>query len=77
MNTSVSVVTYQVKKELIIIIMKYMRVHNLKQAELAERLNIKQSRISEMATFKTHRFTVDVLMRYCERLDLKWLIVNS
>jgi predicted XRE-type DNA-binding protein len=54
-------------------ILKYRRKHGLKQKELAERLGIDESRMSEILHYKIDGFTLDRLVSYAQVLypDLK------
>jgi len=60
-----------VKMDLSIFITDCIKKMGLKQNEAAERLNIAQSRVSELATGKIGRFTIDAMMDMLDKLGFR------
>lgn len=56
------------KLDLSIFITDCIKKKGLKQSEAAERLNIAQSRVSELATGKIDKFTIDAMMDMLDKL---------
>lgn len=56
----------QNKIELMTAICKIVKRERLKQREIAELLNIKQPRVSDLIAKKHDRFSIDILMGYME-----------
>lgn len=54
------------KIELMNAICKVVKRERLKQREIAELLNIKQPRVSDLISKKHERFSIDILMTYIE-----------
>ena len=50
------------KMDLSIFITEHIKNLNLKQREAAEKLNVNQSRISELATGKVEKFSIDAMI---------------
>ena len=51
-------------------ILTFMKDHDLSQRELAKRLEIHESRVSEIVHYKITKVTVDRLMSHLERLKI-------
>lgn len=77
LKTETSKDVYEAKKKLATIIATHMKKKRMTQRQIAHQLGISQSRISHIYSFKLNSFTVDTLIRYCEKLKLKWNIKNS
>lgn len=60
--------TDRAKYQVCQLIAKYLREHGLMQKELAEKLGVDESRISDLLRGKTESFTLDRLIGYAERL---------
>ena len=60
-----------VKMDLSIFITDCIKKMGLKQSEAAERLNIAQSRVSELATGKIEKFTIDAMMDMLDKLGFR------
>jgi predicted XRE-type DNA-binding protein len=60
-----------VKMDLSIFITSCIKKMGLKQSEAAERLNIAQSRVSELATGKIEKFTIDAMMDMLDKLGFR------
>ena len=56
------------KYQLCQLIGKYQREHELLQKEIAEKIGIDESRISDILRGKFENFTLDRLIRYAEKL---------
>src|SRR4051812_2223753 len=56
---------YELCKRLLII----MRTRGLSQRDLAKRLGINESRVSEMTHYKIGRVSIEKLMQYLEKVD--------
>ena len=56
------------KYQLCQLIAKYQREHGLLQKEIAEKIGVDQSRISDILRGKFERFTLDRLISYAEKL---------
>ena len=56
------------KYELCRAILRYMKDHDLTQRELARRLGVHESRVSEIIYYKIKRVTADRLMTHIEKL---------
>lgn len=59
------------KMDLSIFITEYIKKNGLKQSEAAERLNIAQSRVSELATGKIEKFTIDAMMDMLDKFGFR------
>jgi predicted XRE-type DNA-binding protein len=59
------------KYQLCQLIAKYQRENNLLQKQVAEKLEIDESRISDILRGKIESFTLDRLMSYAEKLHRK------
>ncbi|MBD9610731.1 XRE family transcriptional regulator [Pseudomonas sp. PDM02] len=59
------------KMELSIFITDCIKKLGLKQSEAAARLGVTQSRISELATGKIEKFTIDAMMDMLDKLGLR------
>ena len=57
------------------LIAKYLREHQIMQKELAEKLGVDESRISDLLRGKTDSFTLDRLIGYAEKLHPKLRIL--
>lgn len=60
-----------VKMDLSIFITDCIKKMGLKQSEAAEKLNVAQSRISELATGKIEKFTIDAMMDMLDKLGFR------
>ena len=60
-----------VKMDLSIFITDCLKKMGLKQSEAAEKLNIAQSRVSELATGKIEKFTIDAMMDMLDKLGFR------
>lgn len=60
-----------VKMDLSIFITDCIKKMGLKQSEAAERLNVTQSRVSELATGKIEKFTIDAMMDMLDKLGFR------
>ncbi len=60
-----------VKMDLSIFITDCIKKMGLKQSEAAEKLNIAQSRVSELATGKIEKFTIDAMMDMLDKLGFR------
>jgi predicted XRE-type DNA-binding protein len=61
---------YDLCKRLLI----YMREHELTQRELAKRLGVVESRVSEVLHYRIHKISLDRLVKYHQALDPKFLL---
>jgi len=59
------------KMELSIFITDCIKTLGLKQSEAAARLNVTQSRISELTTGKIEKFTIDAMMDILDKLGFR------
>ncbi|WP_460119015.1 helix-turn-helix domain-containing protein [Pseudomonas sp. S2_C03] len=59
------------KMELSMFITDCLKTLNLKQSEAATRLGIAQSRVSELATGKIEKFTIDAMMDMLDKLGFR------
>lgn len=59
------------KMDLSIFITDCIKKLGLKQSEAAERLNVTQSRVSELATGKIEKFTIDAMMDMLDKLGFR------
>jgi Uncharacterized conserved small protein len=59
------------KMELSIFITDCIKKLGLKQSEAAVRLNVTQSRVSELTTGKIEKFTIDAMMDMLDRLGFR------
>ncbi|WP_347170461.1 helix-turn-helix transcriptional regulator [Pseudomonas salmasensis] len=59
------------KMELSIFITDCIKKLGLKQSEAAARLNVTQSRVSELATGKIEKFTIDAMMDILDKLGFR------
>ena len=59
------------KMDLSIFITDCIKNLGLKQSEAAERLNVTQSRVSELATGKIEKFTIDAMMDMLDKLGFR------
>lgn len=59
------------KMELSIFITDCIKKLGLKQSEAAARLNVTQSRVSELTTGKIEKFTIDAMMDMLDRLGFR------
>lgn len=59
------------KMELSMFITDCLKSLNLKQSEAAARLGIAQSRVSELATGKIEKFTIDAMMDMLDKLGFR------
>lgn len=60
--------TERAKYQVCQLIAKYLRERGLMQKELAEKLGVDESRISDLLRGKTESFTLDRLIGYAEKL---------
>lgn len=60
--------TDRAKYQICQLIAKYLREHKLMQKDLAEKLGVDESRISDLLRGKTESFTLDRLIGYAEKL---------
>ncbi len=61
-------IKYDVCAEFII----YKRENNLNQRELAQKLEISEALISKILRYQFAEFTIDRLLRYLEKLEIKY-----
>lgn len=59
------------KMELSIFITDCIKKLGLKQSEVAARLNVTQSRVSELTTGKIEKFTIDAMMDMLDKLGFR------
>lgn len=59
------------KMDLSIFITDCIKKMGLKQSEAAEKLHITQSRVSELATGKIEKFTIDAMMDMLDKLGFR------
>lgn len=52
----------------------YLREHELSQRELAKRLGVVESRVSEVLHYRIHKITLDRLVKYHQTLDPKFAL---
>ncbi len=50
-------------------VVAYVRIHRITQVELAGKLGIDPSRVSEITNYKIEKFTIDTLLTYNRSLD--------
>lgn len=60
-----------VKMDLSIFITDCIKKMGLKQSEAAEKLQVTQSRVSELATGKIEKFTIDAMMNMLDKLGFR------
>ncbi|MBZ9781637.1 helix-turn-helix domain-containing protein [Pseudomonas sp. REP124] len=65
------------KMELSIFIAEQIKNLGLKQSEAAARLNVTQSRVSELTTGKIHKFTIDAMIDMLDKLGFRSTITLS
>ena len=58
-------------------VVELLKQKNMKQRELAEILNVKQTEVSHLLNGHFHRFTTDKLIEFVRRLDYKVTIQIS
>ncbi|WP_223433237.1 helix-turn-helix domain-containing protein [Pseudomonas sp. GL-B-26] len=59
------------KMELSIFITDCIKTQGLKQSEAATRLNVTQSRVSELTTGKIEKFTIDAMLDMLDKLGFR------
>ena len=57
------------RTQLLLELKNQLEQHNWSQLEAAERLGVKQPRISEIQRLRIDKFSVELLIRYLRRLD--------
>ena len=61
-----------IKRDLCAALIGYIREHNMNQRELAQRLEISEALVSKIIRYHFGEFTVDRLVRYLEKLGIKF-----
>jgi predicted XRE-type DNA-binding protein len=69
--------TDRAKYQICQLIAKYLREHGMMQKELAQKMGVDESRISDLLRGKTESFTLDRLIEYAEKLHPKLKIQIS
>jgi predicted XRE-type DNA-binding protein len=69
--------TDRAKYQICQLIAKYLREHKLMQKELAQKMGVDESRISDLLRGKIESFTLDRLIEYAEKLHPKLKIQIS
>ena len=67
-ETLVDRIKYDICAEFIV----YKREHDLNQRELAQRLEIGEALVSKILRYQYDEFTIDRLIRYLEKLGIKY-----
>ncbi|MCU6667676.1 XRE family transcriptional regulator [Enterobacteriaceae bacterium H4N4] len=57
-----------IKRQLMQEISAWIAEHNLRQAEVAEKLNVSRPRVSDVVNLKTSKFTLDTLVMMLSKL---------
>jgi len=63
--SSVEKAKYELCKQMVL----YMRKHDISQRELAKKLGVSESRVSEIVHYNIRKITIDKLVELHERLD--------
>lgn len=64
--------TDRIKRDICAELIIYKRQHSLNQRELAQKLEISEALVSKVLRYRFEEFTLDRLIRYLEKLDIKY-----
>jgi predicted XRE-type DNA-binding protein len=64
--------TDRIKRDMCAELIIYKREHDLNQRELAQKLEISEALVSKILRYRFDEFTIDRLVRYLEKLSIKY-----